>query len=70
MSWTAACHLTAAASLATIKVPDVDDAKSGTNRDCARVPPSISAEPSSSKSAPQLPWSLPDHRGTHAAATF
>lgn len=73
MSWTAACHLATAASLAIVKVPDADVAKSGTDRDCARVPPSISAKPSSSKSAPLLPWSLPDHRGIladGAATTF
>ena len=49
MSWTGACHLAKAASLAIVKVPDVDVAMSGTDRDCARVPPSISAKPSSSK---------------------
>ena len=63
MSWTAACHLAMAASMAIVKVPDVDVAMSGTDRDCARVPLSVSAKPSSSKSAPLLPWSLPDHRG-------
>ena len=72
MSWTATCPLATAASLAIVKVPDVDVAISGTNRDCARVPRSISAKPSSSKLAPLLPWSLPDHRGTLAddAATI
>ena len=63
MSWTAAYHLATAASLAIVKVPDADVAMSGTDRDCARVPQSISAKPSSSKSASLLLWSLPDHRG-------
>jgi hypothetical protein len=66
VSWTATCLLAKAASLAFVEVPDVDEAKSGTDRDCATVPPSISAKPSSSKWAPLLPWSHPDHRGTHA----
>lgn len=72
MSWTAACHLAMAASLAIVKVPDVDVAKSGTDRDCARVPLSVSAKLSSSKSAPLLPWLCPDHRGRLAegAATL
>ena len=66
MSWTEACHLATAASLAIIKVPDTDAEKSGTDRDCARVPQSISAMPSGSLWAPLLPSSPPDHRGTHA----
>lgn len=66
MSWTATCHISKAASLAIIKVPDTDVVKSGTDRDCERVPQSISAMPSGSLWAPLLPWSRPDHRGTHA----
>ena len=66
MSWTATCHLAKVASRAIIKVPDTDVAKSGTDRDCARVLRSISAMPSGSLWVPLLPWSRPDHRGTLA----